>query len=147
MPPVNTSVHFPNGYVNNATSSYYGACKFLQIQHAKELAEREKENNVLAFSLHPGSVLTSWHPKASTWEKICTIEYPQLPPNKCPYTPPEGVAVFAYVGLHPDAVSGAYYSRVTGCTQNPPTMHGFTAAMLPELYAKSQAWVGIKYDL
>ena len=50
--------------------------------------------------------------------------------------------MYAVVGLHPGVATGSYYSRVTGCTRNAPATHGFTAAMLPELYAEAahQSW-------
>merc|ERR1712050_483039 len=45
-----------NGTAYNAST--YGISKFAQIQHAAELADREAANNVQAFSLCPGLVVT-----------------------------------------------------------------------------------------
>jgi len=81
LPPAKTTIHFA-GFTDHTTTSYYGATKFLQIQHAAELAVREKDNNVLAFSLHPGSCLASWHPPPSTWDKICNKECVCVPPAR-----------------------------------------------------------------
>jgi len=152
VPRRNVTVHY-RGRTAISNSSSYGIAKFLMIQHAAELAEREKNADVKAFSLTPGFVLTSmthgWDPD-TPWSRIVCDEQvhpdganPNMPPNPCPFTADQGAAAIAAC-VAPFAPNGAYISRARACGKAPVVMHGMTKELRSELYNKSLAWVGLK---
>jgi len=124
----------------------YGAAKFLMIMHAKALAKREGEDGVQAFSINPGFVLTEamhgFDPNNPRTKLSCMAQShpPGLPPQQCPFNPAEGAAAIAYALTSTDAVSGEYYDRLMACEKKEIVRHGFTDAMILELYNKSLAW-------
>jgi len=141
------TIHSRSGtYQQNASN--YGVAKFLQIQHAAELARRESSNGVEASSLTPGFALTSFTEKVDIHspfvKAVCQQQVhplPDLPANSCPFSADEGAAVIAHCAVG-NIRSGAYYSRTFACAEHPVTMHGFTESMQAELYEKSLAWAG-----
>jgi len=141
------TIHSRSGtYQQNASN--YGVAKFLQIQHAAELARRESSNGVEASSLTPGFALTSLTEKVDIHspfvKAVCQQQVhplPDLPANSCPFSADEGAAVIAHCAVG-NIRSGAYYSRTFACAEHPVTMHGFTESMQAELYEKSLAWAG-----
>jgi NAD(P)-dependent dehydrogenase (short-subunit alcohol dehydrogenase family) len=133
----------------------YGAAKFLNIMHAKALAQREVSNGVQAFSINPAFVLTSatrpgFNPDSPGTKLSCMAQAhpPSLPLQQCPFNPAQGAAVIAYVATSSDVVPGAYYDRKIACEEGQVVRHGFSDAMIPELYTRSLAWAGLKkYDV
>mmetsp|Transcript_43771 Transcript_43771/g.81695 ORF Transcript_43771/g.81695 Transcript_43771/m.81695 type:complete len:357 (-) Transcript_43771:93-1163(-) len=140
------TVHTRTGPVKQNASNY-GVAKFLQIQHAAELAQREGNHGVEACSLTPGFVLTSLTEKIdfdSPWVKaVCEQQVqpdPKLPRNSCPFSAEQGAAVIAHCATG-DIRNGAYYSRDWACEERQVVTHGFTQATRAELYEKSLTWV------
>jgi len=127
----------------------YGAAKFLQIQHAKELSVREAPNGVKAYSINPGFVLTNatkgFDPSRPGSKLACAAQAhpPGLPAQACPFSAAQGAAVIAFCVTSPHAVSGRYYDRKFACEEGEVVTHGWTDAMTPELYRRSLAWAGI----
>ncbi|CAE7760064.1 WWOX [Symbiodinium pilosum] len=141
------TIHSRTGSYQTEASNY-GVAKFLQIQHAAALANREAENGVEACSLTPGFVLTSLTEKVDIHspfvKAVCQQQVhptPELPANSCPFSADQGAAVIAYCATG-SIRSGAYYSRSFACEEHAVTMEGFTESMQPELYTKSLAWAG-----
>lgn len=134
-----------NGTTINAST--YGVSKFAQVQHAAELAVRESRNGVKAFSVGPGLVVTamtnvSGHPPYSEWCKNMEDSL-GIHQEVCPYTAQEGAAVNTACALLA-AKPGSWYTRYTDCSHDQPVVEqGFTEAMLPEFYRRSQQWVGL----
>lgn len=149
VPRKNVTVHFSSGTVIMNSSSY-GIAKFLNIQHAAELAMREREVGVEAFSLTPGFALTSMtsgfdpsDPKARAFCEQQIHPDASLPPNPCPFSAAQGAAAIAMCAAGKDALaSGAYYSRTWACQRRPVVMQGFTEEMQHELYERSLHWAG-----
>jgi len=123
--------------------STYGISKFAQIQHAAELADREAANNVQAFSLCPGLVVTGMtNVSKQNFTQTCKV-LPQygMTQDPCPYTAQQGAAVIASCALKASS-SGAWYTRYTGCSDDKPVVeHGFTLSMRHALYERSLQWV------
>merc|ERR1712232_1282291 len=102
----------------------YGAGKFLNIMHARGLAQRELQNGVEAFSINPGLVLTAatkeFDPNSPVGKKVCKARShpsPSLPPQACPFSPAQGAAVIAYAATSPKARPGTYYDRLFACEE------------------------------
>jgi len=142
------TVHYRTGAATVNASSY-GIAKFLQTQHAAELALRESHNGVQAFSLTPGFALTSmtshFDPNDPTVKNICKQQVhprPELPANPCPFTAEQGAAVIAYCAVG-NATNGAYFSRTLACGESPIVTHGMTQTTRHELYERSLHWAGL----
>lgn len=149
VPKKKVTVHYRSG-VKEVDSSSYGIAKFLNVQHAAALAQREKDNGVEAFSLTPGFALTSMtkgfdptSPKAKVFCEQQVHPDPSLPANPCPFSAEQGAAVIAFCATG-EARSGAYYSRTFACEERSPVQQGFTPEMQLELYSRSLAWVGMQ---
>eukprot|EP00929_Paragymnodinium_shiwhaense_P094489 TRINITY_DN55080_c0_g1_i1.p1 TRINITY_DN55080_c0_g1~~TRINITY_DN55080_c0_g1_i1.p1 ORF type:complete len:386 (-),score=86.06 TRINITY_DN55080_c0_g1_i1:236-1333(-) len=145
VPKKTVVVHYKN-YSANTSSSSYGIAKFLNIQHAAELAVREKKNNISAVSMTPGFALTSmtggFDPRDPQIKHICETQVhpdPSIPTNPCPFSAAQGAAAIAY-GLTGKARSGAYFSRTWACEEVPVAMQGFTEGLRAELYERSRSW-------
>eukprot|EP00931_Biecheleriopsis_adriatica_P092666 TRINITY_DN66459_c0_g1_i1.p1 TRINITY_DN66459_c0_g1~~TRINITY_DN66459_c0_g1_i1.p1 ORF type:complete len:357 (-),score=51.59 TRINITY_DN66459_c0_g1_i1:24-1094(-) len=113
---------------------------FLKIQHAAELAYREKLSGIEAFSFEPGLAITPLT-EAMNLSKACAD---MRPPHQepCPYTADQAVSVALFCALH-DVRSGGYFSRTLGCNEGNVGMNGFTEDMRPELYRRSLEWSAI----
>lgn len=146
--------YIPPPVVTNCSASFigptYGTAKFLNIMHAKGLAQREVKNGVEAFSINPGFVLTSatkgFNPHAPGSKAACMSQQhptPSLPQQACPFSPAQGAAAIAYAATSPKARPGAYYDRKFACEVGDVVSHGFTEAMIPELYTRSLEWAGL----
>jgi len=116
----------------------YGLSKWLMIQHAAELAEREASNGVKAFSVCPGLVDTDMTRPYPSLKKSCVGPGAQSP---CPYTVDQGSVITVYAALVAD--QPGWYRRWKQCTAGAVEMHGFTESMRPELYQKSRTWAGL----
>jgi len=140
------TVHDRTG-ATTVNASSYGVAKFLQTQHAAELALREQHSGVQAFSLTPGFALTSMtsHFDPNVVKNICRKQEhpkPELPVNPCPFTAEQGAAVVAHCAVG-NATNGAYFSRPLACEESPVVSHGMTASTRHELYERSLRWAGL----
>ncbi|CAJ1444740.1 unnamed protein product [Effrenium voratum] len=102
VPKKTVTVHTKKG-AETQNSSSYGVGKWLNIQHAAALAEREAGNGVEACSLTPGFTLTSMTggvgPDSPLFKEICAAQMhpdPSIPANGCPFSVDEGAAVIAF---------------------------------------------------
>lgn len=127
----------------NSTSC--GVAKFLNVQHAKMLAQREAGAGVEAFSITPGMALTGMTAGGfgPGMRQACEAQIhpdPSLPPNPCPFSADQAAAVIAF-GLSGRAgPSGAYLSRTWACEARATADHGLTESMRMELYERSLQW-------
>jgi NAD(P)-dependent dehydrogenase (short-subunit alcohol dehydrogenase family) len=120
--------------------SNYGLTKYLMVFHAAELAKREKENGVSAFSLHPGIVDTDMAEQFDPriMEKVCMGQMP------CPRTSEMGASTQTYLAAAPleEIVmhNGGFYDS---CKKNQSVMDIY-ALEHPSGLAKYQAGL---YDM
>jgi len=129
--PKNVTIHTRTGAYTTQASAY-GVAKFLNIQHAVALAEREARSGIKAFSLTPGFAATSmthhFDPADPMMKRVCDAQVhpnPALPPNPCPFSADQGAAVIAHLVVGEGLPSGGYFSR-TGV----PTAPGRPARLL-----------------
>jgi len=129
-PPVTTTLNNTN----------YGFSKLMMIEHAAELNAREAAAGVTAYSLCPGLVVTGMTKDHPEIFQTC-VAYPDFQ-KPCPYNAQQGAAVIAYATLG-DLKPGLWYERRAGCSASSIAPSGFTDAMRPELYIRSQKMVGL----
>jgi retinol dehydrogenase-13 len=132
IPPPMTTV--PNNTI-------YGFSKLMMIEHAAELNAREAAAGVTAYSLCPGLVVTGMTKDHPEIFQMCKLYGPAFQ-KPCPYNAQQGAAVIAYAALG-DLKPGLWYERRAGCSASSITPHGFTDAMRPDLYIRSQKMVGL----
>lgn len=134
-------------------TSNYGFTKYLQVFHAAELARREHQQGppmgaVLAFSLHPGFVLTPM--TRSTIPPAVAKQWCVGEPQPCPLNAAEGAATPAYIAAADyDAVmptNGGFYEFCSPAPSVRDIMLNHTGsvgtlAYQAALYDKFNKWV------
>jgi len=131
--------YIPPPVMTKPNTSLYGFSKLMMIEHAAELSAREAKSGVMAYSLCPGLVVTNMTKADPDLFKACN--YSMFVQKPCPYTAQQGAAVITYAALG-DAQPGFWYQRRLGCKAGSVERSGFTDAMRPELYSRSQKMVG-----
>eukprot|EP00930_Biecheleria_cincta_P078077 TRINITY_DN65453_c0_g1_i1.p1 TRINITY_DN65453_c0_g1~~TRINITY_DN65453_c0_g1_i1.p1 ORF type:complete len:345 (-),score=45.20 TRINITY_DN65453_c0_g1_i1:274-1308(-) len=132
--------YLPPPTIANQNHSSSMIAIFLKIQHAAELARREKLSGIEAFSFEPGLAITPFTEHMDLTQVCAHMQAPRQEP--CPYTADQAVSVAVFCALH-NARSGGYFSRSLGCKEGDVGMNGFTEDMQPELYRRSMEWAGL----
>lgn len=136
--------YIPPPVMTKPNTSLYGFSKLMMIEHAAELSAREAKSGVTAYSLCPGLVVTDMTKANPDIFKACNATGPaHFDQKPCPYNPQQGAAVITYAALG-DAQPGLWYQRRLGCKAGTVERSGFTDAMRPELYSRSQKMVGLQ---
>jgi len=135
--------YIPPPVMTKPNTSLYGFSKLMMIEHAAELSAREAKSGVTAYSLCPGLVVTDMTKANPEIFKVCNDTHSAFVQKPCPYNAQQGAAVITYAALG-DALPGLWYQRRLGCKAGIVERSGFTDAMRPELYIRSQKMVGVQ---
>lgn len=135
--------YIPPPVMTKPNTSLYGFSKLMMIEHAAELSAREANSGVTAYSLCPGLVVTDMTKEDPDIFKICNATFSKFDQRPCPYNAQQGAAVITYAALG-DVQPGLWYQRRLGCKAGTVERSGFTDAMRPELYIRSQKMVGLQ---
>jgi NAD(P)-dependent dehydrogenase (short-subunit alcohol dehydrogenase family) len=135
---------FPR-YFKSQPTTLYGVSKFLQIQHAAELAHREGGTGPEVLSVGPGVVMSDMGKEAMILCKEQWINPPGVFHQRpCPYEPQVGAAIVAYAALHSER-NGKWLVRYRDCGEKKPFMSGFPKKDRGLLYELSRQWVGLSH--
>jgi len=147
-PLTGTQPWYPQYFLPGQQETFYGLTKFLQIQHAEYLAERELGSGPEVFSVCPGLVETKMGQAA---EALCREQWINPPgvfrQHPCPYQPQVGAAVIAYAALQaPSESNGKWLVRWNECAEKAPFLSGFPGGDRSKLYERSLQWAGLKRE-
>jgi NAD(P)-dependent dehydrogenase (short-subunit alcohol dehydrogenase family) len=113
----------------------YGVSKLCNVLHARELARRLEGSGVSVFALHPGVVATD------VWREV---PWPLRGLAKLfMRSDEEGAAPTLHCAAAPgiEAESGSYYDELR---RREPSRVARDEALAAELWAKSEAWTGLR---
>lgn len=118
-------------------ASNYGISKFMQIFHARQLAEYD---DALAYSLHPGLVATAMTDALPADVLASWCAPLPVKPGVCPLNATQGAATSAFVAVtdFPSTQDGAFFNQCA--EQAPPT---WTAEEQEQLFFMSKTWTGV----